>query len=914
MAFALVMALGTLLPYTTAELAAAPGDTASEPLALAQAGISNLEVDVVRCPDDFDPNDLFGTCTDFGVDGVSVQLTHSLPDVGYDVTQVTEAPDGGGPGRTTFEAIPEGEYAISFDLTVEDGYRTFLYCGVAGGGQPLPANPDDALDATITVPGDTNVACDLYFIPTEAPADPSTLDLSAFTCEAGALPDDGSREFSDFQAACTTEAPGVDFHLVTSDDTDTTQTTDQDGRAQFSFPSGSPVEFWADVELEEEEWLFCSVDQGEANEITMDDQGVAHFDNASAEARTCSWFLIEDAPEPTAEPTEAPTEEATQEPTAEPAEQPIAPPDENSQISVFPTVCPIDYTEDPASLTLDNLRADCDVSAQDVSFTFAYPNGDQDIRVADGANPLTFTNLAGGPYSLYSSVPLEAASERVFCTAGDGAYSELVLSDRAVAIFDNLEAAQVDCEWYIIPTNLRGEETGGSLEVHLSLCPEGYTGNTIFDDCHGNGLDGYEFTLEGEGGDFAATTEILQTPGPGIATFTGLPAGEYTLRGGPPGDFGSIELFCSIQPEGGEATWSIEGATGTVSIGENEHVLCDWYFIPENLSGLTPTPEPTEAPSRAEILVTLFSCPPTDSGTYGGASLGDLQDECTEKVNDVTFRLGDPDSAPLSAKTGVSGEGAVRFYDLLPGDYTMTPSMPSNLTSLAVFCTIDDGDPYQKALANGGTTFVNVDGESIACSWFAVEDRVEPAPQESGSITVREYLCEEKDRSAIEDWDKECTAGSSGVSFTLESSATGASQQGTPNEQGVHVFSGLADGFYNLTQDEGAWCRAVADRVDSQSRVIVEGGGNTDVVIYQCGAVEDLPVTGSGPGGTITGDSTSLSAAQWIAIGLAVMALPLAWFGFVQRRKRPVTDRRVVPEPLHGPIVSADGRTRMRFR
>ena len=64
-------------------------------------------------------------------------------------------------------------------------------------------------------------------------------------------------------------------------------------------------------------------------------------------------------------------------------------------------------------------------------------------------------------------------------------------------------------------------------------------------------------------------------------------------------------------------------------------------------------------------------------------------------------KSGDQGAPPLSAKTGASGAGAVRFYDLLPGDYTLTPALPDELRSAAVFCRIDGGDPYQKTLENG---------------------------------------------------------------------------------------------------------------------------------------------------------------------------------------------------------------------
>lgn len=131
--------------------------------------------------------------------------------------------------------------------------------------------------------------------------------------------------------------------------------------------------------------------------------------------------------------------------------------------------------------------------------------------------------------------------------------------------------------------------------------------------------------------------------------------------------------------------------------------------------------------------------------------------------------------------------------------------------------------------------------------------------------------------------------------------------QATPNDQGVLVFGELPDGYYNLTQDEGVWCRAAAERVDSRGRVIVRDGRNTDVFIYECGQVKELPDTGIGPGqvaGSPIANASSL---------LAAMAIPA--FGATLWHLR-----RTRPEPARVRIYKREGRvepagepSRMRF-
>jgi len=632
--FALVMALGSLIPAASAGLAA-PSDSSPANARSQVTGTSSLEVDVVRCPEGFDPNDLFGSCHGNGIDGVEVQITSVDTAPGVDETEITDA--SAGPGRTTFSDLPAGDYAVTVNLAPEAGVRYYVYCGVSGGENPLPPSADDALSTVVTVPDATPVACDFYVIPTEsaeAPIEPdeagtSTIDLFAFTCEAGALPDDGDREFEDFQEACTDEAPGVEFHLITADGTDTEQVTDDDGESEFSYPAGEPVRFYSGVPLEAEEWLFCALDDGDAENVTidedgvstfdnasqedrtcswflveadtatqepteapteaatevpteapdtesaielfaftcafdaladpdaatfqefeeacpdvatdvefnlntgelqfdeatdgggrvaftypigdevdffagvpleadeylfcalageespspvaMDDQGVAHFENATAEDRICGWFLIEDAPAtevPTAEPTVEPTTEPTVEPTAVPTQEPVAPPaGGEGEISILASTCPQGFDPEGQALDYDTLRANCTEPVEDVLFTFGYGNGDEDVRLAQGDTPVVFGNLDPGTYTLYSDVPLEAADEYVFCTADGGNRYEKDLTDRGVTTFGELESEQIACEWYIVPTSQRDDETGGSLEIHLAVCPVGYTGN-----------------------------------------------------------------------------------------------------------------------------------------------------------------------------------------------------------------------------------------------------------------------------------------------------------------------------------------------------------------------------------------------------------------------------------------------------
>jgi hypothetical protein len=556
---------------------------------------------------------------------------------------------------------------------------------------------------------------------------------------------------------------------------------------------------------------------------------------------------------------------------------------------------------DPAA-GYEGLTSACPAPAENITLTWSDASGPiETINTTDGdpANgadgQAVFDEIAPGSYTLFSDVPLEFAAERLFCVADGGSRYEKEFDATGVTAFADMASEQIVCDWFIVPENQRddpvvtptpggsrGEETGASLTVHLALCPEDYDGEELYDTCHGEGIADQEFVLTGPGGEVSATTTVPQEPGPGIVEFTSLPAGDYTLAGGPPGDFGKVRLYCSTQPGGDRIDAETETAMASFTIGEGQDILCDWYFIPEDARGET---TPTPAPSTAEIAVTLRACP--EGETLAGATYSQFVNACAETRDGVSFSLADEGAPPLSAKTGASGPGAVRFYELLPGDYTLTPSLPDGLRSAGVFCRIDGGDAYQKTLDNGSTTFVNVDGEAIACDWFATRQAAQPQPAgPTGSITLREFLCE-ADKADVKDWERECAAGRSGEVFTLASTDGSISLSSATDANGVATFTNLPDGFYTLKQDEGMWCKAKAERVDSQSRVIVEGGHNTDVFIYQCAQVTDLPSTGTGPGiGSMDGAAwwSGLTTAQVALMGVGALgAMLLAGWGATRR-------------------------------
>lgn len=723
----------------------------------------------------------------------------------------------------------------------------------------------------------------------QAQADQPTLAITYRECTRGDMPSDG-RTYQDLDPNCVTIPTTSPTLTLSTGGQQTQHTLDAQGVVTMPLGAGDNLITTGLNPDEVGQYFFCEYEGQPLYEKAYDPAtgGFTFVDIANEQIR-CDLFVVSASDTPTGE-TPAPTATTAPQPTATTAPQPtattapqptattapVAPAQANGSINVKLVAC---ETEDDVTDTssLEAFRTNCTTPTSDVSFTLTNDIDPQRTAVTDGAGLASFADVPASNWRLWSGIPLEAATEYYFCADDSGTYNAVQLSERGVASFNDFNGQNITCEIYVVPENLRGDVTGASIEVHLSACPIGYTGNSWYNDCHANGVDGQSFTITGPNGEQSQDAVITRTPGPAVSNFTSLPAGDYVLAGGPPQDFGSVFLYCSDPATNTQVTTQFVDGRGQLTLAENQSVVCDWYFVPEDQGAPAPTPTQTPEAKKAEIYTTMFVCP--TGVNVAGSTFPQLDDACSQPLSNVPMTLQSPGGVPITANTGESGEGAIRFYDLVSGNYVLTPTLPAEYVSAAVYCDLDGGDVYQKALSNGATTFTNVDGELVSCSWF-VTAKPAPQPQQStptGSITIREMLCE-GDRATIVDWERECQPGTSGVSFTITSTGGTASQQGgdqpytqtlTPNDQGVAVFTGLPNDYYEIKQSEGAWCRARAERVDAQSRVIVANGGNTDVFLYQCNQDVGLPNTGAGPAAS----EPSMHLMSSLTLGAA--ALPL---------------------------------------
>ncbi len=121
----------------------------------------------------------------------------------------------------------------------------------------------------------------------------------------------------------------------------------------------------------------------------------------------------------------------------------------------------------------------------------------------------------------------------------------------------------------------------GSLEVHAINCPPGFTGPDFYNVCHGNGERGLTFRIESEAVFESATTEIEQSPGPGIARFENVPSGTYGLNFLSKFVEAPAYVFCS--PDQGETVLVdqfLDPYHDPVMVPVyGQAVVCDWNLL-----------------------------------------------------------------------------------------------------------------------------------------------------------------------------------------------------------------------------------------------------------------------------------------------------------------------------------------------
>jgi hypothetical protein len=158
-----------------------------------------------------------------------------------------------------------------------------------------------------------------------------------------------------------------------------------------------------------------------------------------------------------------------------------------------------------------------------------------------------------------------------------------------------------------------------SITIYTAVCPSGYAGNDLFGDCFDNPGADIAYLLTGPAFPETVTTS---SGADGLAAFEGIDEpGEYLLQVDVPLEFASVVAFCSDE-FGDPFPVADESAVGGVGLDLtlDDDLRCDFYIIPEDLSGRTPTPQPTQAPQATSTVGALPNTGTGPNGIEGGTS------------------------------------------------------------------------------------------------------------------------------------------------------------------------------------------------------------------------------------------------------------------------------------------------------
>jgi hypothetical protein len=238
---------------------------------------------------------------------------------------------------------------------------------------------------------------------------------------------------------------------------------------------------------------------------------------------------------------------------------------------------------------------------------------------------------------------------------------------------------------------------GSWIYIHKADCLTTVNGD-IFDNCHGNTVQGVDFTIGGIGVTTNSKGVAKAKVAAGTITITELNfLAEATA--------GKANVYCSVQPAGSPVLYDNSTTTGSVNIKvkDGTKVICDWY------DRVTPPP-PT--PPTAWIYIHKADCPVTTTG--------DIFTKChANGAGGVDFWI---DGAAVTTNS----KGVAKAKVTAAGDWTVTINEPDFATQATagkayVYCSAQpSGSPvlYDGNTTTGTVTIKLTSSDKVVCDWY----------------------------------------------------------------------------------------------------------------------------------------------------------------------------------------------------
>lgn len=232
-------------------------------------------------------------------------------------------------------------------------------------------------------------------------------------------------------------------------------------------------------------------------------------------------------------------------------------------------------------------------------------------------------------------------------------------------------------------------QTTGTIEVHARMCDEVPADGDWYGACHDDIAPGVLFGAfdTGMGASVDGTTDAS-----GNVTFT-LEPGTWQI-GGPPGDFmEATVIYCST----GEGTPEVPHP---VVLGAGDYVVCDYYFVPADLSGL----------ATIEVHARMCDEVPVDDDWYGACHDDLAVDVWFDAINTTT-------SDVVSDTTDASGSA---MFSVSPGTWQIAGPPGDFMEAIFIYCSTGEGTPQ---IPHPVTV---ASGDYVICDYYFVPEQMGP--------------------------------------------------------------------------------------------------------------------------------------------------------------------------------------------
>jgi hypothetical protein len=370
-----------------------------------------------------------------------------------------------------------------------------------------------------------------------------------------------------------------------------------------------------------------------------------------------------------------------------------------------------------------------------------------------------------------------------------------------ISLSDN----RVSCDVFTVPGGASAQPaetatapvepaSGARLDIHLAACPPGYlAGDTIYGDCHGNGIADQPVQVSSDNG-FAGTlaTTLPETPGPGVASFTGLADGTYSVTTNVPENT-TVFVYCTDASDAQiPATFDDTTQSLSVDLASGDVITCDWYELPV-------AEAPPAGTSSIEVHAAL--CPD------GTDPVGELYDAChANGMEGISFSAIGPNGYSSQQSTtlpNVPGPGVAIFGELTGGTYTVTQEIADPDSIIVMYCSLANADDVVPFTQVDGATisFDLPDDTGVVCDFYTI-----PPPDQTTTLQVTKYSCpvgmDADENTPLSTFQQACTTLTDDVDFTLAPLGQQGSVLTTGSAgEGTLLFDGVASGNYSLTED-----------------------------------------------------------------------------------------------------------------